>query len=51
MEQIYIEALYERAKQDEAILAQLPEDVRCRVEEKLSTEIQEAEVVDETISE
>jgi hypothetical protein len=47
MEQIYIDALIERVKQDESILAQLPEDVRCRVEEKLSTEIQIGEEVDE----
>ncbi len=43
MEQIYIDALYERVKQDETILDQLPADVKCRVEEKLSTEIQEGE--------
>jgi hypothetical protein len=48
MEQIYIDALTERAKQDETILAQLPEDVRCRVEEKLSTEIQVGEEIDGT---
>ena len=44
MEEVYINALTERAKLDEAILDSLPDDVKARIEERLTTEIQEAVV-------
>lgn len=36
MNEVFIIALAERAKQDSAILEKLPEDVRVLVEEKLA---------------
>jgi hypothetical protein len=45
MEDIFIQALVERTKKEAGLIDQLPEDVKLLVEEKLSTEVQEAEIV------
>jgi len=47
MEEQFIIALANRSKSEEGLIALLPEDVRCMVEEKISTDIQEAEIVEE----
>ena len=46
MEDIFIQALANRTKQEAGLIDQLPEDVKVLVEEKLSTEVQDAEVVE-----
>lgn len=46
MEEIFIQALANRSKQEAGLIDQLPEDVKVLVEEKLSTEVQDAEVVE-----
>ena len=46
MEEQFIIALANRSKQDAGLIDQLPEDVKIMVEEKLSTEVQDAEVVE-----
>lgn len=45
MEEIFIQALANRAKTEEGLIELLPEDVKLMVEEKLSTEVQNAEIV------
>lgn len=50
MEEIFIQALAERSKKEVGLIDQLPEDIKIMVEEKLSTEVQNAEVLtDDTI--
>ena len=46
MEDIFIQALVTRSKMEACRLNQLPEDVKILVEEKLSTEVQNAEIVE-----
>lgn len=46
MEEIFIQALANRSKQEEGLISLLPEDVKVMVEEKLSTEVHDAEVVE-----
>lgn len=46
MEEIFIQALAERSKKEAGLIDQLPEDVKVMVEEKLSTEVQDAEIVE-----
>lgn len=45
MEDIFIQALVTRSKSEEGLIDLLPEDVKVLVEEKLSTEVQNAEIV------
>ena len=47
MEDIFIQALAERTKKEEGLMEQLPEDVKLLVEERLSTEVHEAEVIEQ----
>ena len=47
MEEQFIIALINRAKTEEGLIEMLPEDVRCMVEEKISTEVQNAEIIEE----
>ena len=45
MEEIFIQALATRSHTEADLLDKLPEDVKVLVEEKLTTEIQDAEVI------
>jgi hypothetical protein len=47
MEEQFIIALANRSKSEEGLIALLPDDVKCMVEEKLSTELQDAEIVED----
>ena len=46
MEDIFIQALAERSKKEAGLIDQLPEDVKVLVEERLSTEVQDGEVIE-----
>ena len=46
MEEIFIQALAERSKKEAGLIDQLPEDVKVLVEERLSTEVQDVEIVE-----
>ena len=46
MEEIFIKALAERTKKEAGLIDQLPEDVKTQVQELLTTEVQDAEVVE-----
>lgn len=45
MEEIFIQALATRSHAEADLLERLPEDVKVLVEEKLTTEVQNGEVV------
>lgn len=45
MEEIFIQALVTRSKMEEGLIDLLSEDVKVMVEEKLTTEVQDAEVI------
>lgn len=45
MEDIFIQALANRTKQEAGLIDQLPEEIKTRVSELLSTEVQDAEIV------
>ena len=47
MEEQFIIALANRSKSEAGLIDQLPDDVKCMVEEKLSTEVQEAGIVED----
>ena len=46
MEEIFIQALANRSKQDAGLIDQLPEEVKTQVQELLTTEVQDAEIVE-----
>lgn len=46
MEEIFIKALAERSKTEAGLIDQLPEEVKVMVQEKLTTQIQDAEIVE-----
>ena len=46
MEEMFIQALAERSKKEAGLIDQLPEGVKVLVEEKLSTQVQEVEIVE-----
>lgn len=48
MEEIFIQALVTRSKMEEGLIDLLPEDVKVLVEEKLTTEVQDAEVIEDS---
>lgn len=45
MEEIFIQALATRTHTESDLLERLPEDIKVLVEEKLTTEVQDGEVV------
>ena len=47
MEEQFIIALANRSKSEAGLIDQLPDDIRIRVEEYLSTEVQNAEIVED----
>jgi hypothetical protein len=47
MEEQFIIALANRSKSEAGLIDQLPDDVKLLVEERLSTEVQEAEVIEQ----
>ncbi len=46
MEEIFIQALVTRSHAEADLLERLPKDVKVLVEEKLTTEVQDGEVVE-----
>ena len=47
MEEIFIQALAERSKKEVGLIDQLPDEIKILVGEKLSAEIQDAEIITE----
>lgn len=48
MEEIFIQALAIRSHRETDLLDKLPEEVKVLVEEKLTTEVQDAEVIEDS---
>ena len=46
MEEIFIQALVTRSHTEADLLDKLPEDIKVLVEEKLTTEVQDGEVIE-----
>lgn len=47
MEDIFIQALAERSKKEVGLIDQLPDEIKILVDEKLSAEVQDAEIITE----
>lgn len=47
MEEIFIQALAERCKKEVGLIDQLPNEIKVLVDERLSTEVQEVEIITE----
>ena len=47
MEEIFIQALSERSKKEEGLIDQLPNEIKILVDEKLSAEVQDVEIITE----
>ena len=47
MEEIFIQALAERSKKEVGLIDQLPNEIKILVDEKLSAEVQDAEIITE----
>lgn len=47
MEEIFIQALAERSKKEVGLIDQLPSEIKILVDEKLSAEVQDAEIITE----
>lgn len=47
MEEIFIQALAERSKKEVGLINQLPNEIKILVDEKLSAEVQDAEIITE----
>lgn len=48
MEEIFIQALATRSHTEADLLDKLPEDIKVLVEEKLTTEVQDGEVIEDS---
>lgn len=49
MEDIFIQALAERSKKEAGLIDQLPQDIKIRVEERLTTELQTPDIEENEI--
>ena len=47
MEEIFIQALVERSKKEVGLIDQLPDEIKVLVDEKLSAEVQDIEIITE----
>lgn len=47
MEEIFIQALAERCKKEVDLIDQLPNEIKVLVDERLSAEVQEVEIITE----
>ena len=47
MEEIFIQALVERSKKEEGLIDLLPEEIKVLVDERLSAEVQDIEIITE----
>ena len=47
MEEIFIQALAERSKKEVGLIDQLPNEIKILVDEKLSAEVQDVEIITE----
>ena len=47
MEEIFIQALAERSKKEVGLIDQLPNEIKVLVDERLSAEVQDVEIITE----
>lgn len=47
MEEIFIQALVERCKKEAGLVDQLPDEIKILVDERLSAEVQDVEIITE----